>query len=178
MKSILEKHVKLHFHLRQNFECGASCSMLTFQIELTFSARKEESNQNSCLFNQEVLVPSYRHMFTCTSNYKLIHCTAVQSNSCKKSYHSQPLGYNMTLPIGCLLTAQSIIMPFCGLCLNPTCNIINFPDPPEIELETDRVHSGDNKEAHLTCLIHGNPAPTVRKLIIAIHFFQGLHFCL
>lgn len=34
--------------------------------------------------------------------------------------------------------------------------------PPEIELETDRVHSGDNKEAHLTCLIHGNPAPTVR----------------
>ena len=30
MKSILEKHVKLHFHLRQNFECGASCSMLTF----------------------------------------------------------------------------------------------------------------------------------------------------
>ncbi|XP_059095513.1 protein amalgam-like [Tigriopus californicus] len=34
--------------------------------------------------------------------------------------------------------------------------------PPEIELETDRVHSGDNKEAHLTCLIHGNPTPKVR----------------
>jgi hypothetical protein len=34
-------------------------------------------------------------------------------------------------------------------------------DPPEIELETDRVHSGDNKEAHLTCIIHGNPSPTV-----------------
>jgi hypothetical protein len=34
--------------------------------------------------------------------------------------------------------------------------------PPEIELETDRVHSGENKEAHLTCLIHGNPTPTVR----------------
>ena len=34
-------------------------------------------------------------------------------------------------------------------------------DPPEIELETDRVHSGENKEAHLTCLIQGNPRPTV-----------------
>jgi len=34
--------------------------------------------------------------------------------------------------------------------------------PPEIELETDRVHSGENKEAHLTCIIHGNPTPTVR----------------
>ena len=34
-------------------------------------------------------------------------------------------------------------------------------DPPEIELETDRVHSGENKEAHLTCIIHGNPTPTV-----------------
>lgn len=34
--------------------------------------------------------------------------------------------------------------------------------PPEIELETDRVHSGENKEAHLTCIIHGNPNPTVR----------------
>lgn len=39
--------------------------------------------------------------------------------------------------------------------------IIYFADPPEIELETDRVHSGDNKEAHLTCLIHGNPTPKV-----------------
>ena len=26
-----------------------------------------------------------------------------------------------------------------------------FSDPPEIELETDWVHSGINKEAHLTC---------------------------
>ena len=38
-----------------------------------------------------------------------------------------------------------------------------YPDPPEIELETDRVHSGENKEAHLTCLIHGNPTPTVSQ---------------
>ena len=38
-----------------------------------------------------------------------------------------------------------------------------FADPPEIELETDRVHSGENKEAHLTCIIHGNPEPTVRS---------------
>jgi hypothetical protein len=33
--------------------------------------------------------------------------------------------------------------------------------PPEIELETDRVHSGINKEAHLTCRVQGNPAPEV-----------------
>ena len=38
------------------------------------------------------------------------------------------------------------------------------PDPPEIELETDRVHSGENKEAHLTCLIQGNPMPSVSGL--------------
>ena len=45
-----------------------------------------------------------------------------------------------------------------------------FSDPPEIELETDRVHSGENKEAHLTCLIHGNPTPTVSKIIMNQHY--------
>ena len=34
-------------------------------------------------------------------------------------------------------------------------------DPPEIELETNRVHSGIDKEAHLTCRVQGNPEPTV-----------------
>ena len=34
-------------------------------------------------------------------------------------------------------------------------------DPPEIELETNRVHSGINKEAHLTCRVQGNPQPIV-----------------
>ena len=34
-------------------------------------------------------------------------------------------------------------------------------DPPEIELETNRVHSGINKEAHLTCRVQGNPEPVV-----------------
>lgn len=33
--------------------------------------------------------------------------------------------------------------------------------PPEIELETNRVHSGINKEAHLTCRVQGNPEPYV-----------------
>jgi len=37
--------------------------------------------------------------------------------------------------------------------------------PPEIELETDRVHSGINKEAHLTCKVQGNPVPLVRFMI-------------
>jgi len=34
--------------------------------------------------------------------------------------------------------------------------------PPEIELETNKVHSGENKEAHLTCIVKGNPTPLVR----------------
>ena len=34
-------------------------------------------------------------------------------------------------------------------------------DPPEIELETNRVHSGIDKEAHLTCRVQGNPEPSV-----------------
>jgi len=33
--------------------------------------------------------------------------------------------------------------------------------PPEIELETNRVHSGIDKEAHLTCRVQGNPEPSV-----------------
>ena len=36
-----------------------------------------------------------------------------------------------------------------------------FSDPPEIELETNRVHSGIDKEAHLTCRVQGNPEPIV-----------------
>ena len=34
-------------------------------------------------------------------------------------------------------------------------------DPPEIELSTNKVHSGESKEAHLTCIVKGNPNPTV-----------------
>ena len=41
-----------------------------------------------------------------------------------------------------------------------------FSDPPEIELETDRVHSGRNKEAHLTCNVQGNPVPLVSFITI------------
>ena len=51
--------------------------------------------------------------------------------------------------------------------------ILSSTDPPEIELETDRVHSGENKEAHLTCLIHGNPTPTVG--LFKIKLLDNLH---
>ena len=51
--------------------------------------------------------------------------------------------------------------------------ILSSTDPPEIELETDRVHSGENKEAHLTCLIHGNPTPTVG--LFKIRLLDNLH---
>ena len=43
--------------------------------------------------------------------------------------------------------------PMYGFCL----------DPPEIELETNKVHSGENKEAHLTCIVKGNPPPKVNR---------------
>jgi len=33
---------------------------------------------------------------------------------------------------------------------------------PEIEVESEKVHSGVGKEAHLTCIVHGEPRPTVR----------------
>ncbi len=40
-----------------------------------------------------------------------------------------------------------------------------FPsDPPEIEVDTNKVHSGEKKEAHLTCIVRGNPVPKVRGL--------------
>ena len=44
-------------------------------------------------------------------------------------------------------------------------------DPPEIELETNRVHSGINKEAHLTCRVQGNPEPIV-SVINIIYYLQ------
>ena len=34
-------------------------------------------------------------------------------------------------------------------------------DEPEIEVEAEKVHSGLGKEAHLTCIVHGEPRPTV-----------------
>merc|ERR1711963_1108459 len=33
---------------------------------------------------------------------------------------------------------------------------------PEIEVEAEKVHSGVGKEAHLTCIVHGEPKPSVR----------------
>jgi len=33
---------------------------------------------------------------------------------------------------------------------------------PEIEVEAEKVHSGVGKEAHLTCIVHGEPRPSVR----------------
>ncbi|XP_040574178.1 lachesin isoform X1 [Lepeophtheirus salmonis] len=33
---------------------------------------------------------------------------------------------------------------------------------PEIDVEVEKVHSGRGKEAHLTCLVHGEPRPNTR----------------
>ena len=56
-------------------------------------------------------------------------------------------------------------------------------DPPEIELETNRVHSGINKEAHLTCRVQGNPEPIVSIINNNIYYLHSNlqcdfgHFC-
>ena len=36
-----------------------------------------------------------------------------------------------------------------------------FSDEPEIDVEAEKVHSGVGKEAHLTCIVHGEPRPNV-----------------
>ena len=41
-------------------------------------------------------------------------------------------------------------------------SVSSFSDEPEIEVEAEKVHSGVGKEAHLTCIVHGEPKPTVR----------------
>ena len=49
--------------------------------------------------------------------------------------------------------------------------VINFvfffhiSDEPEIDVEAEKVHSGLGKEAHLTCIVHGEPRPTVRYIL-------------
>ena len=48
---------------------------------------------------------------------------------------------------------------------HPTLSSLSISDPPEIELETNRVHSGINKEAHLTCRVQGNPEPIVCPIL-------------
>ena len=38
-------------------------------------------------------------------------------------------------------------------------------DEPEIDVEAEKVHSGLGKEAHLTCIVHGEPRPSVRYIL-------------
>ncbi len=38
-------------------------------------------------------------------------------------------------------------------------------DEPEIEIENEKVHSGIGKEAKISCIVHGEPKPTVSCLI-------------
>lgn len=40
--------------------------------------------------------------------------------------------------------------------------MVFVPDEPEIEVEAEKVHSGVGKEAHLTCIVHGEPRPSIR----------------
>ena len=40
-------------------------------------------------------------------------------------------------------------------------HIFFFSDEPEIEVEAEKVHSGVGKEAHLSCIVHGEPKPSV-----------------
>ena len=49
-------------------------------------------------------------------------------------------------------------------------------DPPEIELSTNKVHSGESKEAHLTCIVKGNPNPTVSISFFLNNFSEFYYF--
>ena len=48
-----------------------------------------------------------------------------------------------------------------------------LPDEPEIEVEAEKVHSGVGKEAHLTCIVHGEPRPSVS--FVEVSRFDGIH---
>ena len=54
----------------------------------------------------------------------------------------------------------------CMLCTK-FCIFVFFliSDEPEIDVEAEKVHSGLGKEAHLTCIVHGEPRPTVRYIL-------------
>ena len=49
-------------------------------------------------------------------------------------------------------------------------------DEPEIDVEAEKVHSGVGKEAHLTCIVHGEPRPSVSTS--ASHRCILIKFCL
>ena len=53
------------------------------------------------------------------------------------------------------------------MCSNKFCIFVffHFSDEPEIDVEAEKVHSGLGKEAHLTCIVHGEPRPTVRYIL-------------
>ena len=40
--------------------------------------------------------------------------------------------------------------------------IFEFSDPPEIEVDKSWVHGGFGKEAVISCIVYGDPPPTVR----------------
>ena len=48
-------------------------------------------------------------------------------------------------------------------------------DEPEIDVEAEKVHSGVGKEAHLTCIVHGEPRPSVSTS--ASHRCVLIKFC-
>ena len=43
---------------------------------------------------------------------------------------------------------------------------LSLSDEPEIEVEAEKVHSGLGKEAHLTCIVHGEPRPLVSEFAV------------
>ena len=50
-----------------------------------------------------------------------------------------------------------------------TSTFLSLSDEPEIEVEAEKVHSGLGKEAHLTCIVHGEPRPLVSSLFGLVH---------
>ena len=63
------------------------------------------------------------------------------------------------------------------LCLSKISLLLHIfrfiTDEPEIDVEAEKVHSGVGKEAHLTCIVHGEPRPSVSLFLI----LSSIFFC-
>ena len=61
------------------------------------------------------------------------------------------------------------------LCLSKISLLLHIfrfiTDEPEIDVEAEKVHSGVGKEAHLTCIVHGEPRPSVSLFLILSPIF-------
>jgi hypothetical protein len=49
------------------------------------------------------------------------------------------------------------------------CKILKPSDPPDIDVEQSRIHTGEGREAILVCIVHADPPPAVRICKLPVH---------